>query len=71
MKIAPSHRPAIAAFRPPVKDKAIRRCSGPVFAAWGLMRFVFLTTAGMINAERFTILPTHRTNFKRGPDPAV
>ena len=63
--------PAAAFFRRRAADRYFRRRGGQVFCTSGLMRFLLLTTSGMIDAERFSILPTHRTNFKRGPDLSV
>ena len=40
---------------------------GPIISRCGLMRFALLPPSGMIDAERFIMLPTHRTNFKKGP----
>jgi hypothetical protein len=45
-----------------------KRYGGPIRTSAGFMRYILMTPSGMINAERFSILPTQRINFKRGPD---
>ena len=50
------------------KNKSAKKHGISILTTTGLMRFIFLSTAGLVDAERFAILPTHRINFKRGPD---
>ena len=52
---------------PQLQGNPIPRRTGVIEARCGLMRFALLPTSGMIDAERFVMLPTHRTNFKKGP----
>ncbi len=48
-----------------------KKIGGPILSNAGFMRYLLIPPSAMIHVERFSILPTHRINFKRGPDPAV
>lgn len=52
---------------PRMQDNAILRRRDAIETRSGLMRFALLPPSGMIDAERFCMLPTQRTNFKKGP----